>query len=87
MVKAALITYNFNLVKVTLKPDPFTDMTTNEGGEDHEIDTEALQARIDLVMSRVHEMATSWLSPSLKSTGRVQDTEKIIQEQLRRPPR
>jgi hypothetical protein len=75
---------------VTLKLDPFTehlDMTTNEGGEDHEIDTEALQARIDLVMARVHEMATSWLSPSLKSSGRVRDTEKIIEEQLRRPPR
>ncbi|KAK1233305.1 hypothetical protein PQX77_003531 [Marasmius sp. AFHP31] len=52
------------------------------------VDTEALQAQIDLSMSYMHELASSWIKPSAKSVKSNDKTfEAELQESLRRPPR
>ncbi|KAG7449009.1 uncharacterized protein BT62DRAFT_1002553 [Guyanagaster necrorhizus] len=57
--------------------------------DNDEIDLETLQARIDLSMSFTHDLVSSWVKPS-PNTNRSSSSkkiEKILQEELRRPPR
>jgi hypothetical protein len=62
--------------------------TMVEEVEDDDIDMEALQARIDLSMAYVHDLVSSWVNPSLKSTKKSgKDAEKELEEYMRRPPR
>ena len=62
-------------------------MTLQTLGED-EIDTEALQAQIDLSMSFAQDLVTSWIKPSHKLVlNSHKDTERELQEYMRRPPR
>lgn len=57
--------------------------------EDDDVDTESLQAQIDMSMSIAHDLVTSWIKPThlaqLRSSG--VNASQIIEEQLRRPPR
>jgi hypothetical protein len=56
--------------------------------DDDDMDTETIQAQIDLSMSFVHDLVSSWIKPSVKSTLPTRkDTEKEMQEYMRRPPR
>ncbi|THV08357.1 hypothetical protein K435DRAFT_771878 [Dendrothele bispora CBS 962.96] len=56
--------------------------------EDDNIDTEALQAQIDLSMSFTHELVSSWIKPTQKSrSSYAQDLETEIKDYMRRPPR
>ncbi|KAK0498567.1 hypothetical protein EDD18DRAFT_1158229 [Armillaria luteobubalina] len=54
-----------------------------------EIDLETLQARIDLSMSFTHDLVSSWVKPSPNSnkSSSGKTMEKILQEEMRRPPR
>jgi hypothetical protein len=61
-------------------------MTTKTGVDD--LDLEALQAQIDLTMAYAHELASSWVNPSLKSSGESsRGWEKELEQHMRRPPR
>jgi len=61
-------------------------MTTST--DDNAFDMEALQAQIDVTMAYAHELASSWINPSLKSSGKSsRDFEKELDEYMRRPPR
>jgi hypothetical protein len=62
-------------------------MSTNPTDDD-DMDTETIQAQIDLSMSFVHDLVSSWIKPSVKATLPTRkDTEKELQEYMRRPPR
>ena len=54
-----------------------------------DVDTESLQAQIDMSMSFAHDLVTSWIKPAhlaqLRSSG--MNASQIIEEQLRRPLR
>ncbi|KAF9247371.1 hypothetical protein BU15DRAFT_70184 [Melanogaster broomeanus] len=53
-----------------------------------DIDTETLQAQIDMSMSFAHNLVTSWIKPAqvlLRSNGT--NATQILEEELRRPPR
>ena len=52
------------------------------------IDTEALQAQIDLSMSFAQGLVSSWMEPhKLPRSSRKRDLEKELSEHMRRPPR
>lgn len=55
---------------------------------DDDVDTEALQAQIDLSMSFAHDLVSSWIKPTLKSSaGAHRDAENELKEYMRRPAR
>ena len=53
------------------------------------VDLEALQAQINMSMSVIQDLATSWLNPSykVKRTSAPIDVDKEIEEYIKRPPR
>ncbi|KAI6047470.1 hypothetical protein EDC04DRAFT_2887251 [Pisolithus marmoratus] len=57
--------------------------------DDDEIDSEALQARMDLTMSFAHNLVTSWMQTTQVAQPHpgISDAERILKEELRRPPR
>ncbi|KAL0565200.1 hypothetical protein V5O48_016827 [Marasmius crinis-equi] len=56
--------------------------------DEETIDTEALQAQIDLSMSFMHGLVSSWIKPSAKIARTSDKTvEDELKESLRRPPR
>ncbi|KAK0242547.1 hypothetical protein EDD85DRAFT_294021 [Armillaria nabsnona] len=57
--------------------------------DNDEIDLETLQARIDLSMSFTHDLVSSWVKPTPNSnkSSSSKSMEKILQEEMRRPPR
>jgi hypothetical protein len=59
----------------------------NHNFNEDEIDTEALQAQIDLSMSFAQNLVSSWVKPSSKITNRSRDVEDELKEYMRRPPR
>ncbi|KAH7931195.1 hypothetical protein BV22DRAFT_1124142 [Leucogyrophana mollusca] len=56
---------------------------------DDDIDTETLQAQIDMSMSFAHNLVSSWIKPvhKAKLSSTTVDAQKMLEEQLRRPPR
>ncbi|KIO12643.1 hypothetical protein M404DRAFT_993629 [Pisolithus tinctorius Marx 270] len=56
---------------------------------DDEIDSETLQAQMDLSMSFAHNLVTSWLQSTQVAQPHpgISDAERILEEELRRPPR
>ncbi|PPR04064.1 hypothetical protein CVT24_010639 [Panaeolus cyanescens] len=55
---------------------------------DREIDTEALQAQIDLSMSFAQDMVSSWVKPhKLPKSSRRNDLELELKEYMKKPPR
>jgi hypothetical protein len=56
--------------------------------EEDDIDTETLQSQIDLSMSMVHNLVSSWIKPT-QNAGKVvsNDAQKELEEYMRRPPR
>lgn len=53
-----------------------------------DIDAETLQAQIDMSMSLVQSLVSSWVKPSKKiGNGHAIPTEKYLEELMRRPPR
>jgi len=61
-------------------------MTGTPEGED--IDTETLQSEIDMSMSLVHNLVSSWVKPSQKvRTKSTTNTQKELEEYMRQPPR
>ncbi|KAJ3778963.1 hypothetical protein FB446DRAFT_840406 [Lentinula raphanica] len=56
--------------------------------DEEDIDTEALQAQIDLAMSVTNDLVSSWIKPSNKpKTTYNQTLEAELNEHMRRPPR
>jgi len=56
--------------------------------DDDSIDTEALQAQIDLSMSFAQSLVSSWMEPhKLPTSSRNRDLEKELSEYMKRPPR
>lgn len=56
--------------------------------DEDSIDTETLQAQIDLSMSFAQNLVSSWIRPQrLPSSSRRNDLEKEITEYIKRPPR
>lgn len=57
--------------------------------EDDEIDSEALQAQIDLSMSFAHNLVTSWIQTTQLAQPHpgISEAERILKEELRRPSR
>jgi len=57
----------------------------------NDIDTETLQAQIDLAMAQTQNLVASWLPASsgslTQSSSRAAETEAELQALLRRPPR
>ena len=56
----------------------------------NDIDTETLQAQIDLSMAYAQNLIASWLptsGPMTQSSSRAAETEAELQALLRRPPR
>ncbi|KAG1815590.1 uncharacterized protein BJ212DRAFT_228214 [Suillus subaureus] len=56
---------------------------------DDDIDTETLQAQIDMSMSFAEDLVSSWIQPAHKAnlSKSAVDAQKLLDEQLRRPPR
>lgn len=50
------------------------------------IDAQTLQSQIDMSMSLVHNLVSSWVKPSQKTTKST-DTQRELEELMRRPPR
>ena len=73
--------YTLLLFVYFLEPSIMTDKD--------EIDLETLQARIDLSMSFTHDLVSSWVKPTPNSnkSSSSKNMEKILQEEMRRPPR
>jgi hypothetical protein len=56
--------------------------------DEESIDTEALQAQIDLSMSFAQSLVSSWMEPTkLPPSPRKRDLEKELSEYMKRPPR
>ena len=56
--------------------------------EDNEVDTETLQSQIDLSMSLVHDLVSSWVKPAPRGTKQSNyDAQKDLEEYMRRPAR
>jgi hypothetical protein len=56
--------------------------------DEDSIDTEALQAQIDLSMSFAQSLVSSWMEPHKLPTGSgKRDLEKELSEYMKRPPR
>jgi hypothetical protein len=56
---------------------------------DDDIDTEILQAQINMSMSFAEDLVSSWIQPAHKAnlSKTAVDAQKLLDEQLRRPPR
>ncbi|KAG1752610.1 uncharacterized protein EDB91DRAFT_1103479 [Suillus paluster] len=56
---------------------------------DDDIDTETLQAKINMSMSFAEDLVSSWIKPAHKAnlSKSAVDAQKLLDEQLRRPPR
>jgi hypothetical protein len=56
---------------------------------DDDIDTEMLQAQINMSMSFAEDLVSSWIQPAHKAnlSNSAVDAQKLLDEQLRRPPR
>lgn len=55
---------------------------------DDNIDTEALQAQIDLSLSFTEDLVSSWIKPSTKVAQKLRsDIDAELKEYMRRPPR
>ncbi|KAG2042245.1 hypothetical protein BDR03DRAFT_944903 [Suillus americanus] len=56
---------------------------------DDDIDTETLQAQINMSMSFAEDLVSSWIQPAHKAnlSKSAVDAQKLLDEQLRRPPR
>ncbi|KAG1755504.1 hypothetical protein EDB19DRAFT_1661730 [Suillus lakei] len=56
---------------------------------DDDIDTETLQAQINMSMSFAEDLVSSWIKPTHKAnlSKSAVDAQKLLDEQLRRPPR
>jgi hypothetical protein len=55
---------------------------------EEDIDTEALQAQIDLSLSYAQNLVSSWVKPSTKPTkNSSRALEAELKEYMRRPPR
>ncbi|KAG0709816.1 hypothetical protein DFH29DRAFT_16085 [Suillus ampliporus] len=56
---------------------------------DDDIDTETLQAQINMSMSFAEDLVSSWIKPAHKAnlSKSAVDAQKLLDEQLRRPPR
>jgi hypothetical protein len=55
-----------------------------------EVDTETLQAQIDLSMSFMHGLVSSWIKPGSKQPTRSDRNSKLedeLKESMKRPPR
>lgn len=62
-------------------------MSSAEMNED-EIDTETLQAQIDLSMSFAQSLVSSWIEPhKFPSSSRRKNIEQELTEYMKRPPR
>jgi len=61
-----------------------TDMTA-----DDDIDTETLQAQLNMSMSFAEDLVSSWIKPAHKAklSKSTVDAQKLLDEQLRRPAR
>jgi len=55
--------------------------------DEDEIDTETLQAQIDLSMSFAQNLVSSWIKSPHKLSNRNRDVETELKEYMRRPPR
>lgn len=57
--------------------------------KDDEIDSETLQAQMDLSMSFAHNLVTSWIQTTRLAQPHpgISEAERILKEELRRPPR
>ncbi|OJA09298.1 hypothetical protein AZE42_03118 [Rhizopogon vesiculosus] len=64
-------------------------MSTMDMVADDDIDTETLQAQINMSMSFAEDLVSSWIKPAHKANlGKsTVDAQKLLDEQLRRPPR
>jgi len=59
-----------------------------ENTNEDDVDTEALQAQIDLSMAFAQSLVDSWMEPhKLPPTSRRQDLEQELAEYMKRPPR
>lgn len=66
---------------------PAVDSHMDDQPDGGQIDNETLQARINLSMSLIDDMVSSWVkAPSTANASRM-DSEKELQEYMRRPPR
>jgi len=63
--------------------------TTETMLADDDIDTETLQAQINMSMSFAEDLVSSWIQPAHKAnlSKSSVDAQKLLEEQLRRPPR
>lgn len=59
----------------------------NHNIDEDKIDTEVLQAQIDLSMSFAQNLVSSWVKPSPKLPNRSRNLEAELKEYMRRPPR
>lgn len=56
--------------------------------EDSEMDSETLQSQIDLSMSLVHDLVSSWVKPTPGGAKQSNyDAQKDLEEYMRRPAR
>ncbi|KAF9568929.1 hypothetical protein CPC08DRAFT_702048 [Agrocybe pediades] len=63
-------------------------MSTRDIFDEDAIDTEALQAQIDLSMSFAQDLVSSWMAPHKSSTNsRKKNMEQELTEYMKRPPR
>lgn len=60
-------------------------MATAGALEGEDIDTDALQSQIDMSMSLIHDLVSSWVKPSQNVT--TNSAAKELEEYMRRPPR
>jgi hypothetical protein len=54
--------------------------------DEDDLDTEALQAQIDLSMSFAQDLVSSWVKP-YKTSSKPKNFEDELKEYMRRPPR
>lgn len=58
------------------------------GIDEDALDSEALQAQIDLSMSFAQDLVSSWMAPhKFPTNSRKKDLEKELTDYMRRPPR
>lgn len=63
-------------------------MNSQEIVDEDALDSEALQAQIDMSMSFAQDLVTSWIQPhKYPKSSRRNDLEKELMESMRRPPR
>jgi hypothetical protein len=67
----------------------FFDVLTNQMTTEDDLDTETLQAQIDLSLAYVGDLVSSWIKPSVKASLPKYDgtKERELEEIMRRPPR